>query len=85
MNQVVKLLLVGVSTAYLAGCGSSDDASLDADADSVEMPADAALEGITEEPVADPAASMSSQEEAEDEPIADSVEESASSEESTGE
>jgi hypothetical protein len=40
----------------LAACGSADDASIEASADTVEMPADEALEAITEEPVADPAA-----------------------------
>jgi type IV secretory pathway TrbL component len=38
----------------LTACGSSDDASADANADTVEMPADEALTPIAEEPVADP-------------------------------
>ncbi|MFN4037871.1 MAG: hypothetical protein ACK4IB_00920 [Erythrobacter sp.] len=46
-----------VGTALLlAACGSSDDASTEARADTVEMPADEALEAVTDEPVADPAA-----------------------------
>ncbi|HSJ78408.1 MAG TPA: hypothetical protein VK913_06690 [Erythrobacter sp.] len=40
----------------LSACGSSDDASTEATADTVEMPADEALTPITDEPVADPAA-----------------------------
>ena len=53
-----KLALAAVPTLALtlAACGSSDDASVDAQADTVEMPADEALSGVTEEPVADPAA-----------------------------
>lgn len=38
----------------LAACGSSDDASTEAMPDTVEMPADEALEPIAEEPVEDP-------------------------------
>ena len=40
----------------LAACGSADDASTEARADTVEMPADEALEPVTEAPVADPTA-----------------------------
>lgn len=38
----------------LAACGSTEDASADAEADTVEMPADEALAPITEEPVVAP-------------------------------
>lgn len=38
----------------LAACGSADDASTEASADTVEMPADEALTAVTEEAVADP-------------------------------
>lgn len=41
----------------LAACGSADDAATEASADTVEMPADEALSGVGEEPVADPTAS----------------------------
>lgn len=41
----------------LTACGSADDASTEATADTVEMPADAALAPVEEEPVADPSAS----------------------------
>ena len=40
----------------LAACGSTDDASTAAEADTVEMPADEAMTGVTEEPAADPTA-----------------------------
>lgn len=43
-------------TLALAACGSTDDASTAAEADTVEMPADEAMAGVTEEPAADPAA-----------------------------
>lgn len=40
----------------LTACGSADDASTEANADTVEMPADEALSAVSEEPVADPQA-----------------------------
>ena len=40
----------------LAGCANSEDASTEAEADTVEIPADQALQGVDEEPVEDPAA-----------------------------
>lgn len=40
----------------LAACGDTDDASTAAEADTVEMPADEAMAGVTAEPVADPSA-----------------------------
>lgn len=40
----------------LAACGSADDASTEANADTVEMPADEALTAVSEVPVEDPAA-----------------------------
>ena len=51
-----NLLLAAVGSLALAACGGTDDASMEAEADTVEMPADTALEDVTEEPVADPAA-----------------------------
>lgn len=49
--------LAAVSIA-LAACGSSNDASTEAEADTVEIAADEAMEPITEEPVADPNANV---------------------------
>ena len=37
----------------LAACGSADDASTEAEADTVEVPANDALEGVGDEPVVD--------------------------------
>lgn len=51
-----RLIATAAATLALAACGSSNDASTEAEADTVEMPADAALEGVTETPVADPSA-----------------------------
>lgn len=51
-----RLFLAAAASVTLAACGSADDASTEANADSVEMPADSALAPIAEEPVADPSA-----------------------------
>mgnify|MGYP000548303313 CR=1 FL=1 len=40
----------------LAGCGRSDNASTEAEADTVEIPANEALQTVDEAPVADPGA-----------------------------
>ena len=53
MKKIATLALVSAGSLMLAACGSADDASADATADTVEMPADEALETVTEEPVAD--------------------------------
>lgn len=56
MRRIAPLApLAGV--LLLAACGSADDAATEASADTVEMPADEALSGVSEEPVADPSAS----------------------------
>ncbi|MGQ7830542.1 hypothetical protein [Altererythrobacter sp. Z27] len=47
------LLFALAGTFALAACGGADDASIDAEADTVEMPADAALEGVTDAPAED--------------------------------
>lgn len=46
-------IVVALGSLGLAACGSTDDASTEAMPDTVEMPADEALEPITEEPVED--------------------------------
>ena len=53
MKKIAYVLTVGVGSLLLAACGAADDASIDAEADTVEMPADAALEDVTAEPVED--------------------------------
>ena len=47
-------ILAGSAALALAACGSADDASTEAEADTVEMPANDALADVEETPVADP-------------------------------
>ncbi|MBX7527951.1 hypothetical protein [Qipengyuania vesicularis] len=56
----MKFRLVAAATASLAlaACGSSDNASTEAEADTVEVAADEAMDGVTDEPVADPEAAI---------------------------
>lgn len=56
MNTRTTFTALSAAALMLAACGSSDDASTEATADTVEMPADEALEAISDEPVADPEA-----------------------------
>ena len=56
MNTRTTFAALSLAALMLAACGSSDDASTEATADTVEMPADEALEAISDEPVADPEA-----------------------------
>ena len=53
-----RLVLTATVTIALAACGSNDDVSTEAEPETVEYTADEALEGVDEEPVADPAADM---------------------------
>lgn len=55
MKKAIHIAFLAGGTLALAACGSADDASTEASADTVEMPAAEALEQIEEEPVADPA------------------------------
>ena len=48
------LILAAPLALAVTGCGRSDDASMEAEADTVEIPANEALESVTETPVADP-------------------------------
>lgn len=52
----VRALAPVLMIAALAACGDTDDASTAAEADTVEMPADEAMTGVTAEPAADPTA-----------------------------
>jgi hypothetical protein len=61
MKKLAPLALAAGAALSLAACGSSDDASTEARADTVEMPADEALEAISDEPVADPDANAPDQ------------------------
>lgn len=51
---IIAGLGLGLGSLGLAACNSADDASTDAMPDTVEMPADEALEPIVDEPVEDP-------------------------------
>ena len=53
-----RIAAVAATSLALAACGSSDDASTEAEAETVEVSADEAMVGIEEEPVADPAAAI---------------------------
>ena len=50
------LILAAPLALALSGCGRSNDASTEAEADTVEIPANEALTTVTETPVADPSA-----------------------------
>jgi len=53
MKRLSSFVFAGAAAMALSACGSADDASADAEADTVEMPADAALQGVDEVPVED--------------------------------
>lgn len=53
MKKLVNYALLGGAMVALAACGSSEDASTEAMPETVEMPADEALEPIAEQPVVD--------------------------------
>lgn len=65
MKKLATLAVLGSATFALAACGSTDDASTEAMPDTVEMPADVALEPLADDlvddtdaggPLVDPAA-----------------------------
>ena len=56
MKKIANLAIVSGAALALAACGSSDSASTEATADTVEVPSDEALETVTEEPEEDTAA-----------------------------
>lgn len=49
-----RIALILAIPLALAACGRSDNASTEAEADTVEIPANEALSGVNEAPVADP-------------------------------
>ena len=53
-----RIAAVAAVSVALAACGSSNDASTEAEADTVEITADEAIEPVAEVPVADPAANV---------------------------
>ena len=56
MRKTAYLAALIIPALALAGCGSADDASTEASAETVEMPADRALAPVTDAPLADPSA-----------------------------
>lgn len=56
MRTLRTLAVIAAPMMMLAACGSADDASTEATADTVEMPADSALAPVNDAPVADPTA-----------------------------
>lgn len=54
MKKLTYTAVLAGAALMLAACGSADDASTEANADTVEMPADEALTPIVDEAVADP-------------------------------
>ncbi|WP_170003703.1 hypothetical protein [Pseudopontixanthobacter vadosimaris] len=55
MKKLARAALASATLLALAACGSADDASEEAVADNVEIPADDAMAPIVEAPVADTA------------------------------
>jgi hypothetical protein len=55
MRKIAFAAFASLAALTLSACGSSDDASTDAEADNVEMPADQAVAG-SEQPVPDASA-----------------------------
>lgn len=53
-----RIAAIATVSLALAACGSADDASTEAEADTVEIAADEAMEPVTDDPVADPNANV---------------------------
>ncbi len=53
-----RIAVTAAASLALAACGSTEDASTEAEADTVEIPADEALNGVEETPVEDPSANV---------------------------
>ena len=56
-----RLFLAASSALALAACGSADDASTEAEPDTVEIPANDALEGVDDVPVLDADATVTTE------------------------
>ena len=57
-----RITAVLATSLALAACGSNDNASTEAEAETVEVSADEAMAPVAEEPVADPAGSVTANE-----------------------
>lgn len=55
----IRIAVIFAATLALAACGRSDNAATEAEADTVEIPANEALQTVDEAPVADPNANAS--------------------------
>lgn len=77
MKNIATLVVLTSASLALVACGSSDDASTEATPDTVEMPADEALEPIIDEPVEDPEAAGPPADPADSAPDLDTTEEAA--------
>ena len=53
MKKAISYALLGGAGLALAACGSNDDRSTEATPESVEVPAEQALEAVVDEPVVD--------------------------------
>lgn len=74
MSKLKTYAALSFGALMLAACGSADDASSEASADTVEMPADSALAPVDDTPVADPSATATDAPEATAAPEATSTE-----------
>ena len=68
-----RIALAATATMALAACGSADDASTEAEVDTVEVAADEALVGVDAEPVEDAAATEADAEAGEDKEAAEAA------------
>ncbi|GAA4048553.1 hypothetical protein [Parerythrobacter jejuensis] len=71
MKTALRFGLVAAGALTLAACGDTEDASEEAMADNVEIPADEAMTEVADEPVADDAATADTAEEASTEATAE--------------
>lgn len=54
MKKIIAATFASASLLALAACGSPDEAATEAEAETVELPAEEAMEPVVEQPVADP-------------------------------
>jgi hypothetical protein len=70
VKKTALIAAMSGASLLLSACGSANDASTEASADTVEMPADSALAPVTDVPAADPSATATDAPEAEETPQA---------------
>ena len=64
MKKIIAAAMLSSAILALSACGSSDSASEEAEADTVEIPADEAMSGDVQAPVADEAGTSESADDA---------------------